>query len=334
MKAIQVTRYGGPEVLELHDVPDPTPAPDEVLIKVHSTNVNYADVQTRAGNYAHDTGPPFVPGLEAAGIAATGSGEIEPGQRVVAFTQRGSYGELAIARADLTFAVPEGVSFDDVSGLTAAVTAINLLEQAAGLQEGQTVLIHAAAGGVGSLAAQLARHLGASQVIGTVGSDAKVRAAQANGCTKVINYRSSDFAPMVLEATGGRGVDVILDSVTGSSFDATLGCLAEFGRLVVFGQSGGEPGLVNTERLFKSNRSVIGYSSGHRRRHRPATIRPVVERMFTYLSQGVLRIEIGSRYPLAQAAEAHRFAESRQSTGKILLELTDRMPDASRKEPL
>lgn len=332
MKAIQVLHYGGAEVLVVREVPDPVPAEDEVLIRVHSSNVNFADVQTRSGNYAHETGPPFIPGLEAAGVVVTGNSVFSTGQRVVAFTSRGSYAELATATAELTFAVPDDISFDDVSGLTAAITAINLLEKAARLQQGETVLIHAAAGGVGSLAVQLASHLGAGQIIGTVGSDAKVAVAKANGCTHVINYRDADFGPEVLHVTGGRGVDVILDSVAGGNFEATLSCLADFGRLVVFGQSGGEPALARTDRLYKTNRSVLGYSSGHRRRHRPAEIRPVVERMFTYLRNGVLRIDISARFPLAAAAEAHLLAESRQSTGKILLELADRMPDASRKE--
>lgn len=181
------------------------------------------------------------------------------------------------------------------------------------------MVIHAAAGGVGTTAIQLARLLGAGTIIGTVGDDAKAELARSLGCDHVINYRREDFAARVNELTGGVGADLILDSVAGEVFNRGLTCLANFGRLVVYGMSGGEPGRVTSDLLHSSNRSVIGYSTGSRRRLQPATLQPAAKVVLEYLADRRLKLVVGARYPLADAAEAHRFVESRRSTGKVLL---------------
>lgn len=334
MRAIQATRYGGPEVLESADLPTPVPGSGQLLIRVHASNVNFSDIQTRQGNYAHDSGPPYVPGLEVTGTVAAEAPGFPLGQRVTAFTTGGSYSEYALANAALTYPLPDDISFEHVSGLTAAVTAINVLDRMGRLQAGETVLIHAAAGGVGSLAVQVARAMGAGRIIGTVGSEAKMAYAASLGATDVINYRTEDFSARVMELTDGKGADLILDSVAGETFSRSVSCLADFGRIVVFGQSGGEPGTVDTTRLFKTNRSVLGYSSGHRRRHRPEELRPVVERFLDLLRSGSVRVDIGASFPLEQAADAHRLVESRSSTGKVLLQVHGSNPvqDAPRKD--
>lgn len=323
MKAVYVTRHGDPEVLVFREGPDPVPLENEVLIRVHATNVNFADIQVRSGRYPHDSSPPFIPGLEAAGtIVGLGAGvtEFELGQRVAAFAARGSYGELMLANSQLTYPVPGDLPFDAVAGLTAAITAENVLVHSGALVAGETVLVHAAAGGVGLLALQLARLHDAAFVIGTVGSNSKISAALDAGAHAVINYRSEDFATRVLELTEGAGIDLILDAVTGQDFERNFDCLAAFGRIVVFGQASGAPGLVSTDRLFKENRSLRGYSSGHIRRQRPGQLKPVAAKVIDYLQTGSLQMIIGARFPLSEAAAAHELVESRQSVGKVLLE--------------
>src|SRR5204863_8605342 len=157
------------------------------------------------------------------------------------------------------------------------------------------------------------------KVIGTVGDDAKVGLVRDLGADEVINYRAEDFADRVRELTGGNGADVILDSVAGPTFAASLTCLAPFGRLVVFGQASGEPGVARSADLYGLNRAVLGYSTGGYRRLRPAALRPAAEAVLGMLARGELRLIVGARYPLAEAGEAQRFVESRQSTGKVLL---------------
>jgi NADPH:quinone reductase len=245
---------------------------------------------------------------------------LEVGQRVAAFPAGGSYAEQVLADPALVYALPEGVDFDTAAAFpTIGVTAYNLLTLVGRLSAGETVLVHAAGGGVGTTAIQMARRLGAGKVIGTVGDDAKVALVHELGADEVINYRAEDFAARVRDLTGGNGADVILDSVAGPTFEASLSCLAPFGRLVVFGQASGEPGVARSADLYGLNRAVLGYSTGGYRRLRPAALRPAAEAVLHLLAGGEIRFVVGGRYPLAEAADAHRLLESRQSTGKILL---------------
>lgn len=323
MKAVVITQIGGPEVLRYQEVPTPTPADGQVLIKTEATSVNFADIMLRTGRYHRGNHPPMIPGLDAAGtVAALGPGVagLQIGQRVAAFCSSGSYAEYALAPAVLTWPVPEGVKLETAAAFpTIGITAYNLLTMAGRLAPGETVLIHAAAGGVGTTAIQLARLLGAGTVIGSVGDDAKAELVRGLGCDHVINYRREDLPARVKELTGGTGADLILDSVAGPVFQQSLACLANFGRLAVYGMASGEAGTATSDLLHHSNRSVIGYSTGNYRQLRPAALRPAADAVLDYLRDGRLKLVIGGCYPLAEAGEAHRFVESRQSTGKVLL---------------
>lgn len=322
MKAVLIDRYGEPEVLVYREVPVPEVPAGHVLVRVAVTNVNYADIHTRSGVYRRGETFPFVPGLEAAGtVVEVGKGVqgLAAGQRVVAFAAWGSYSELMLAQASLTYALPDTLPFRAVAGLTAAVTAENLLQHVGLLTPEDTVLVHAAAGGVGSLCVQLARRYGAKQIIATAGSDEKVAFAEKLGAHHVINYRHEDFVPRVLALTDGRGADLILDSVGGEVSAQNVACLADFGRLLVFGQASGVPGKLATDGLYKQNRRVLGYSSGHLRKTRPEALRPAAEAVLGHLSAGALEIVVGATLPLRDAAEAHRLLEQRQVIGKVLL---------------
>ncbi len=326
MKAVVVTRHGGPEVLNYQDWPDPVPGEGQVLIKTELAGVNFADVQLRRGTYHAGSPPPVVPGLDVYGtIVGVGRGVsgLERGQKVAAFTASGSYAELALAPAALTFPVPAGVGPETAAAFpTVGITAYNLLTLAGRLAPGETVLVHAAAGGVGSTAVQLAKIMGAGRVIGTVGSDEKASLARELGCDYVINYEAEDFAARVNEITGGAGADLILDSVAGPVFDRGLSCLATFGRIVMYGHTSGEAGHVSTRDLHGPTRAVIGYSSSTYRRYRPQALRPAAEAVLGYLASGQLRIVIGARFDLPDAAKAQQLIESRAHVGKILLRVS------------
>lgn len=322
MKAVCVNQYGGPEVLVYQEVPIPELPADHVLIRVATTNVNYADIHTRSGLYHRGETFPFIPGLEAAGtVVAVGDTvqDVTVGQRVVAFAARGSYSEFMLAHALLTYPLPDSLSFEAVSGLTAAVTAENLLKRVGMLTPEDTVLVHAAAGGVGSLCVQLAKLYGAAKIIATAGSDEKVSFVEGLGAHHVINYRQEDFVARVDALTGGRGVDLILDAVGGEVSGKNVTCLADFGRLLVFGQASGVPGRIETDGLYKRNQRVLGYSSGHFRKTRPEALRPVAKAVLEHLRTGALEIVVGTTFSLKYAAEAHKLVESRKNVGKVLL---------------
>jgi NADPH2:quinone reductase len=327
MKAIVVTEYGGPEVLQCREVPLPEPGPKQVLIRVAATGVNFSDIKSRYGNKGGSQ-PPYIPGLDAAGTIERVGAEVREfrvGQRVIAFPAGGSYAEYAVANENLTFALPDNVDF--AMGAACPVvsfTAYKLLADVARLERGEVVLIHAAAGGVGTTAIQLAKLLGAGLVIGTVGSSHKAAAALEAGADYVICCDTDDFASKVRELTNGTGADVILDSIAGRVSEQSLECLAPYGRLVNFGNAGGEPGTFKTYDLHSSCRSVLGFSLGTTRAKRPHLLRDTAERVLRLIADGQLRIRIGSRFPLEQAAEAQALVESRQSTGKVLLGVAGR----------
>jgi NADPH2:quinone reductase len=322
MHVVEATSYGDPSVLAWREREEPVPGPGEVAIRVTQTGVNFADVQARRGQYHGGQKPPFVPGLDCAGtIVALGEGvdDLRAGQRVAAFPPNGSYAEVVVVPQATVYALDPAVSDDDAASILMLVTAYNVLSFAGRLAPGETVLVHAAAGGVGSTAVQIARALGAGTIFATVGSEAKREIARAAGADVVIDYRSEDFARRVLDATDGCGVDVILDSVAGDVFTAGLTALAPFGRLVAFGMASGTPGAVRTNELHPSNRAVVGYSSGSYRKLRPNALRPAAEASLRLVAEGKVHVVIGARFPLREAAEAHRLVESRAGHGKVLL---------------
>lgn len=323
MNAVWVTRYGGPEVLQLQDTPAPEPGPGMVRIRVAATTVNFADIQSRRGPYVVGREPPFIPGLEAAGtIDALGPGVtgFAVGQRVAAHAEGGSYAEYTLARVVGAFPIPDALDFAQAACFpSVGTTSFNLLTQAGRLHPGETVLIHAAAGGIGTTTVQLARVLGAGLIIGTVGSEAKAKVVLELGADVAINYREENIAERVREATGGAGADVVLDSVGADTFEASLASLAPFGRLVCFGQSSGPPPAVAFGPLYGENKTIVGYSTGGHRRLRPEALRAPGQAALKLMAQGRWKPVIGGRYPLAQAALAQQVIEDRESIGKIVL---------------
>lgn len=320
MRAVVAERSGGPEVLHVAERNAPVPGAGEVIIRLAMTSVNMVDTIIRAGRMikAGAGVPPYIPGLDATGrIEAVGPGvtRFKPGDRVTAFTEGGAYAELVRAREVLTYAVPEEADDVAVCSMVAMVAAWNILNFAGGFQSGDTVLVHAAAGAVGSMVIQLAKLSGAGLVVGLVGSDDKVAAVLKYGADAAFTYDRIDAAKDLVEG----GFDVILDANAGDRFMRNLDVLAPFGRLVCFGEASGASGTVTTGPMVAGNRSVIGYSSAHYRAHRPDVLRPAAEGMIDLAAKGRLIVPVAARFPLEDAAEAHRLIESRQTKGKVLL---------------
>ena len=327
MKAVVITDFGAPEVMKYTTVDDPALKPNQVLIRVVATSVNFADIKARYGKKNEGNTPPFIPGLDAAGVIEKIGDAVQHlrvGQRVIAFPHNGSYADYVVADESLTFVIPDNLEFD-IAAASPIVSfiAYKLLADVARLVQGETVLIHAAAGGVGTTASQLAKILGASCVIGTVGNQSKVQTALEAGCDHVIFYEGIDFSAQVNEITDGRGVDVILDSIAGSVTGKSLQCLANYGRLVQFGNSSGEVGHIETKDLHSSCRSVLGFSLGTTRKERPYLLSDTAKHVLRYLADHQLNIKIGRRFNLAEASEAHRLVENRNSVGKVLLMVGD-----------
>jgi NADPH:quinone reductase and related Zn-dependent oxidoreductases len=244
------------------------------------------------------------------------------GQRVIAFPANGSYAEYVVADEALTFAIPDSISTETAAACpVVSFTSYQLLAKVARLAEGETVLIHAAAGGIGTTAIQLAKLLGAGRVIGSVGSAAKAAVALAAGADHAICHDTEDFVEKVRELTDGAGADVILDSISGRVSERSIECLAWYGRLVHFGNASGEIGQIRTLDLHASCRSVLGFSFGTTRKLRPHLLQDTAGQVIDFLAKGQLDVKIGKVFSLEEAANAHAWVESRQSTGKVLLQV-------------
>lgn len=323
MKGILVNRLGGPDVLKYKELPDPVPGPDQVLIKVKGASVNFADIKARSGQYHLGRNPPFIPGIDVAGIVvATGSAvkDIKIGDRVVAFPSSGSYAEKTVANKNLTFVIPDSIPFETAAAFPiVAGTAMHMLTVAAGMKKRESLLIHAAGGGVGSTALQLAKTLNVSQIIASVGSPWKITKVNEIGADAVVDYTSGDYAKNVSALTDGEGVDVIVNPIGGMTIVQDLQCLAPFGRLVLFGKMSGEPVRIPPEILHKTNRTVIGFSFGHYRRYRPEMVRSTIKSVINLLENNRLEIIIGKCFPLKEASAAHRYIEERKALGKVIL---------------
>lgn len=324
MKAVVVTEFGKPEVLKLVDIEIPTYNSKQILIKVEKTSVNFADIKSRYGKKGLGT-LPFILGLDAAGVIIAVGNEVEQfkvGDRVAAFPVGGSYAEYVVANENLTFQIPETVGFDVAAACpTVSFLSYKLLSDVARIEKGETVLIHSAAGGVGTTAIQIAKILGAGKIIGVVGSVKKATVALAAGADTVICYEKEDFAQKVNELTDGRGANIILDSVAGRITEQSLHCLAPYGRLIQFGNSSGEVGQFNTTQLHSSCRSVLGFSLGTTRKERPELLKETAKIVFSFIDNGQLTMNIGHQFLLEDAVSAHRLLESRHSVGKILLNI-------------
>lgn len=323
MKAIQVTAFGGPEVLELRDLPDPVPDPNQLIIEVKGASVNFADVKARKGGYHLGKTPPFVPGIDVTGMVVAVGAEVTRfcvGDRILGFPAAGSYGELAQVNENLAFALPDNVDFERAAASPiAGGTVTHMLTQIGQLEKDENLLIHTAAGGVGTMATQIAKALDVGCVVGSVGSPWKKETVLKTGVSGVVNYTDSDYPKQVMSLTEGKGVDVIINTLGGPTLERDLDCLAPFGRLILCGKLSGEDAKVNPSVMHPNNRRIIGFSFGHYRRFRPKHVKDTMELVINFLKNDQLKPVIGKKYPLSEASEAQRFVESRESIGKVLL---------------
>ncbi len=320
MKAIQFDQLGGPEVLKLVEMPKPEARPGTVLIRVRAAGINFADTLFRQGQYLVQPKLPDTPGLEAAGVVeAIGDGvaNLKPGMRVAGLGNR-MYAEYAIALAEQTIPLPDSMSFEEGAAFPIQVlTAWHMLHTSHRTGPGQTVLVHSAAGGVGIVAVQIARAAGA-RVIGTVSSDAKAALVREHGANEVVNYATHDFAAEAMRLTDGKGVDLVLDAVGQTTFEKGLKCLAPFGHIILYGRAGGPPQPLNLFSLFEKSLKVSGFVL-YTVAALPDVMRRGIEESFRLIADKKLKLVVGKSFPLAGAAEAHRYMESRQSTGKLVL---------------
>ncbi|MEV7399698.1 zinc-binding dehydrogenase [Streptomyces sp. NPDC091267] len=325
MRVVEFKEYGGPEVLTVVETVVPEPGPGQVTIDAAYAGVNFADVKARAEGYRVPA-LPFVPGLEISGrIRAVGEGVegLRPGQEVAAFLDRGGYAEVVTAPAATVFPLPEGVDLRTGATLpTVLPTAHALLHEIGRLRAGETVLVQGAAGGVGTVAGQLARAAGAGAVYGVVSSAAKAEYALAHGYDEV--FVGDTFPAEARRATGGRGVDLVLDPVGGDTLRRGLDTLAVFGRLVSFGNAGGgPPWQVGQPELYPASRSVAGFSILELAASDPATLRALAERAFRTVTDGHVNLPVTAEFALSDAADAHLLMEGRTSTGKLVLRIAD-----------
>jgi NADPH:quinone reductase len=315
VKAIQIREFGGPEVLEHTELPDPEPGDGEVLVRVSRAGINFADTHVTRNDYLAEQQLPLVPGGEV-------SGTTPDGRRVAALTMNGGYAEqIAIPEAALV-PVPDGVDDDQAAALLLqGLTAWSILNVSARLQEGESVVVEAAAGGTGSLAVQLAKRAGAGRVIALASSEEKRALTLELGADVAVDSRAGDLREQILAANDGEQVDVVLEMSGGDAFEATLRTLAPFGRLVAFGIASREENAPKTGHLMRNSRAVIGFWLVHMFR-RPELLRRGIEELFGAAASGELRAVIGGVYPLSEARRAHEEIAARRTQGKLLLDPT------------
>jgi len=325
MRAVQITEPGGPEVLQVTEVPDPVPGPGEVLIDVVAAGLNRADVQQRRGHYPPPPGASDIPGLEVSGrIAGFGPDVSRPfsvGDKVVALLSGGGYASKVAVPAGQVLRIPDGVDLVTSAGIPeVAATVYSNLYMTAGLQTGETVLIHGATGGIGAFAIQLAKALGAT-VAATAGNAEKTATARGFlGADIAIDYSTQDFPEALREANDGRGADVILDVVGAKYLAANLDALEVHGRLVVIGLLGGARAELDLGKLLSKRAAVIGTTLRARPvEEKTAIMDAVREVVWPLITDGSVRPLVARTFPLAEVAEAHRYFDSGQHTGKILL---------------
>ncbi len=313
MRAVVVREFGGPEVLQLTDVPDPVSHADQLLLDVHHAGINYADTHQAEDSYLAAQTLPFIPGSEVAGTAPDG-------RRVVALVS-GGYAQKALAAPQTTFALPAGVSDGAALALVLqGLTAWHLLRTSAHLAPGESVVVSAAAGGVGTLAVQLAKAWGAGRVIATASTPEKRAVAVDLGADAAVDPGVGDLTGALVEANDGRRVDVVLEMTGGAVFDASLAALAPFGRLVSFGlASRTPPSPIEPRRLMARSTGVIGFWLGACLRRPDMLTGPMAE-LLSMVAADELRPVVGGTYPLSQVRRAHEDLRARRTTGKLLLD--------------
>ena len=321
MRAIQIEEFGGPEVMQLADLPVPEPEDGEVLIRVERAGINWADTHQRENDYIARYELPLVPGGEVVGVVERGAGDIAEGQRVVAMTGTGGYAEYATASAATTFPLPDGV--DDGQALALLIqglTAWHLYRTCARVQEGESVVVISGAGGVGSLAVQLGKHMGAGRVIATASSADKRDFAVELGADAAVDPDSDDLAAAIIEANDGNRVDAVFEMAGGKIFDGSIRALAPFGRMVTYGIAGREPNEVQTGLLLRKSWSVIGFWLMHCLRDPDRLIREPLADLYDRAARGEVRAVAGGTYGLSDVVRAHEDLKSRKTRGKLLLD--------------
>jgi NADPH2:quinone reductase len=324
VRLVRIHEHGGPEVLRVETVDIGAPGPGEVLIRQHAAGINFRDIYRRTGQHAVKQFPAPL-GTEGAGvIEAVGRGVVgfEPGQRVVATgVPDGAFADARIVPQQLVVALPDTVSFETAAAMmTRGMTARVLLKRTYAVKAGDTILVHAAAGGVGLILCQWAKFLGAN-VIGTVGSDAKSAIALANGCDQVIVYSRENFLDRVLEITSGKGVQAVYDSVGKDTFEKSLRCLAPLGTMAQFGESSGDPDPIAPRRLGPLGSIYLTHPSLPNYHLKREDMEASASDLFDVVGSGAVRIHIGARYGLEDVAMAQIEMSARRTTGSIVLSL-------------
>ncbi|HEY6771748.1 MAG TPA: zinc-binding dehydrogenase [Solirubrobacterales bacterium] len=311
MKAIQIAEFGGPEVLEIVDLPDPEPSEGMVVVDVARAGMNFADTHAIRNDYLAEQQLPLIPGGEVAGTTPDG-------RRVAALMTNGGYAQKALVPEQFLVPIPDEVSDEQAAGLLLqGLTAHALLHYCAHIEEGETVVVEAAAGGTGSLAVQLAKKAGA-KVIALASSEEKQQHCQRLGADATADSRADDLKEAILEANGGEKVDVVLH-MSGTGFEAELHALGMLGRIVVFGNAARHPNL-HTNYLLQTSKSVLGFWLVALVARRQDLIASMVTELLSAVAAGDLEVTIGGTYPLSDVARAHTDLQERRTTGKLLLD--------------
>jgi NADPH:quinone reductase len=312
MKAIQIEEFGGPEVLQHTEVPDPSPKLAEVVINVKRCGVNFADTHASRNDYLAEQILPLIPGAEAAG-------QLNDGRRVVALLGSGGYAEkVAVPQAQL-IELPDGVDYDQAAGgLLQGLTAMALVRRCARIEAGETIVVEAAAGGTGSLSVQVAKRAGA-RVIGLASSEEKRELVRGLGADACVDSRAEDLGAAIREANEGNRVDAVLHMSGGTAFDAEMDVLAPLGRMVVFGIASREQREISTASLLRGSKAVIGFWLAHLL-GRPDLLVPMIGELLGAIAKGELTVTIGEVYPLSEATRAHEDLIARRTSGKLLLD--------------
>ncbi len=316
MRAVRIDRFGGPEVLELVELPDPEPRGGAVVCQVSSAGVNFADTHQIEDSYLSRTTLPLVPGSEVVG-------RLPDGRRVAAFALSGGYAEKALVLPAAAFDLPDEVGDAEALALMVqGLTAWHLLRTSTRLAPGESVVVHAAAGAVGTLAVQLAKAWGAGRVIGIASSPDKRALAESLGADVTVDAGEPDLKAAFEAANGGRKVDVVLEMVGGPTFEASLAALAPFGRLATFGMASRTPTKpVEPGALMSRSSAVIGFWLAHCL-SRPQMLQPPMAELLGMVQAGTLVPQVGGSYPLAEASRAHEDLLARRTTGKLILDCT------------
>ena len=321
MKSIFVNQFGGIEGMEVREVPDPEASEGQVRVAIEAAGVNYADIMQRLGSYPGGPEPPYAAGFEYAGtIDQVGEGVEgwKVGDRVMGLCKMGGYSEYTVVPASQALPIPDTLSFQEAAAIPCQYfTAYHVLITLGQLQSGQTVLIQAAAGGLGTILVQIAHHLGA-RVIGTASTDEKCQTIEELGCDHPINYKEKKFRDEVERITEGKGCELIVETVGGRVFDLSLRCLKPLGRLIVVGVASNDPRPVYGSFLLPHNLTVSGFHLNGYLGNRPA-MKDAIQCLDVWLEKGVLKFVVNHTFPLEEAAEAHRQISDRKTSGKVVL---------------